>query len=159
MEPDALCAKIGTWFQTHKDEEPFTFGEVHLITGEPEADILLVIGKLDAESGTASTNTEQWENTTYDAPVTWLWWQLANEEADNWLRAIYDHRFADIKRQMLQALLDLAELIEGQGYSLDWEPEETETVKTTIYINRIPGEPPRETERWRRLLADHTGTV
>lgn len=155
MQTEALCRQIGRWFQTHKDENPFAFGEVHLLTDEEEAEILLIIGKPEEECKDEETYWNQWEDTIYDAPVTWLWFQLAHEDVDEWLRVIYDKESQSMKRQMLESLLELFQLIEENGFSIDWEPEEDEAFRTRIYINRIQEKTSFETERWRGLLAKH----
>ncbi|MEO5362783.1 MAG: hypothetical protein H7838_04070 [Magnetococcus sp. DMHC-8] len=154
MTPDALCQQIGHWFQAHKNEEPFAFGEVHLLTGEPGADIWLIIGKIPRETADRRALAKQWENTLYDHPVTWIWQKLADGEADGWLRHIYEHRFADQKRQMLEAMLALARLIEGNGYEIDWEAEEEGVFLTEIPIRRTAEPDNYETERWQELLAE-----
>lgn len=156
MEPDMLCQKIGQWFRNHKDEEPFAFGEVHLLTGEPQGDILLVLGKIASETPDQQSYARQWENTIYDHPVTWLWQQLAREEADTWLYHIYESAFHTKKRQMLEALLELATLIESSGYHMEWEAEEGEEgCLTEIVINRTTEPSTYETERWKTLLQQH----
>lgn len=152
MEPDLLCQKIGQWFRKYKDEEPFAFGEVHLLTGEPKADIMLVIGKIVHETTDRSTYENQWQNTIYDHPVTWLWQKLADEDADAWLRHIYEGAFPDIKKHMLKALWELAILIESNGYEITWEAEEEGTFLTEITINRTAEKSMYETERWQALL-------
>ena len=157
MQPDALCQKIGQWFQKHSGENPFSFGEVHLFTGEPGADVLIVIGKLARETPDRHAYETQWENTTYDHPVTWLWQKLADEEADTWLRLIYEETFHDQKKAMLTALYTLANLIESQGYTLNWEAEEDDTFLTEIAINRVEEKVTHETDRWQALLQQHGG--
>lgn len=155
MERDILCQKIGQWFRKHKDEEPFAFGEVHLLTGEPKADILLVIGKIASETADRRAYEKQWENTIYDHPVTWLWQRLADEEADAWLQHIYEKASHDKKKQMLEALLELAILIESNGYQMVWEAEEEEACLTEISINRTMEKSTYETDRWKALLRGH----
>ncbi len=152
MEPDRLCQKIGQWFQAHKNEEPFAFGEIHLLTGEPGADIWLIIGKISKETPDRRAYAKQWENTLYDHPVTWIWQKLADEEADGWLRHIYDTQFRDQKRQMMEAMLELAVLIEGNGYEIDWEADEEGVFLTEIPIRRTAEISTYETERWQDLL-------
>ena len=155
MEADILCQKIGLWLHKYKGEEPFAFGEVHLMTGEGNADILLVIGKIASETTDRRAYEKQWENTTYDHPVTWLWQKLADEEADTWLRHIYEGAFYDKKRQMLTAMLELATLIESHGYGINWQAEEEGIYLTEITINRLAEESSYETDRWRALLRQH----
>ena len=152
MEPDALCQQIGQWFRKHKDEEPFAFGEVHLLTGESGADILLVIGKIASETTDRHAYEHQWENTIYDHPVTWLWQQLADEKADEWLFQIYGGAWRDKKHQMLSALLELAHLVERHDYIMVWESETEGTFLTEICINRTSHRLNVETDRWQRLL-------
>ncbi|MBF0460045.1 MAG: hypothetical protein HQL87_01490 [Magnetococcales bacterium] len=154
MEPDVLCQKIGQWFNTHKDEEPFAFGEVHLLTGEPGADIWLIIGKIAKETPDRRAYEKQWENTLYDHPVTWIWQKLADGEADAWLRLIYENRLHDKKRQMLQALLELARLIENNGYEIEWEAETEGVWLTEIPIRRTTEKNTYEADRWQELLAE-----
>ncbi|MBF0427333.1 MAG: hypothetical protein HQL94_00285 [Magnetococcales bacterium] len=151
MQTDELCRQIGRWFQQHKDENPFAFGEVHLITEEPEAEILLIIGKPEEDCKDPETFANQWEGTIYDAPVTWLWQKLADEEADEWLRLIYGRESQSMKRQMLQALLEFFSLIESNGYEIEWEPEEEESFRTRIYINKAEKKTTFETDRWSAL--------
>ncbi|MBF0368597.1 MAG: hypothetical protein HQL52_03990 [Magnetococcales bacterium] len=151
MEPDALCQKLAAWFRKYSQEDPFTFGEAHLLTDRSEGDVLIVLGRLD-EADLFAVDEEQWEGTTYDAPVTWLWKQLADGVADDWLRHIYETEFYDKKRKMLMALLELAELVEGNGYHLDWEPESEEEMRTVIVINRTSRNESQEADRWRGLL-------
>ncbi|MBF0125690.1 MAG: hypothetical protein HQM02_00615 [Magnetococcales bacterium] len=154
MRTEDLCRRIGQWFQTHKDENPFAFGEVHLITGEREAEILLIIGKPEEDCKDAATFANQWEGTIYDAPVTWLWQKLADGEADEWLRLIYAQESRSMKKQMLTALLELFQLIEDNGYALDWEPEEGKPFRTRLHIDKVEEQSAFETERWRDLLAE-----
>ncbi|MBF0294579.1 MAG: hypothetical protein HQL96_05265 [Magnetococcales bacterium] len=153
MQTEALCRAIGKWFQTHKNENPFAFGEVHLLTGEEEAEILLIIGKPEEECQDPTAYENQWEGTIYDAPVTWLWQKLADGEADEWLRTIYDREAPTMKRAMLVALLELFRLIEGNGYTIDWEADGDEPFRTRLHIDPAP-EPTRfETDRWNGLLS------
>ena len=154
MEPDVLCQKIGQWFHACKDEEPFAFGEVHLLTGEPGADIWLIIGKIAKETPDRRVRERQWDNTLYDHPVTWIWQKLADGEADAWLRLIYETRCHDQKKQMLTALLELARLIEDNGYEMEWEAEEEGVWRTEIAIRRSTEKSTYETERWQELLAE-----
>ncbi|MBF0178509.1 MAG: hypothetical protein HQM03_00625 [Magnetococcales bacterium] len=152
MRTEDLCRAIGKWFQTHKNEDPFAFGEVHLLTGEEEAEILLIIGKPEEECQDRDAYENQWEGTIYDAPVTLLWQKLADGQADEWLRMLYDREAPTMKRAMLAALLELFRLIEGNGYTIDWEADEEEGLRTRLYIDPAP-EPVRfETERWSELL-------
>ncbi|MEO5349460.1 MAG: hypothetical protein H7836_07440 [Magnetococcus sp. YQC-3] len=153
MEPDLLCQKIGQWFQAHRNEEPFAFGEIHLLTGEPGADIWLIIGKIAKETPDKRLLARQWENTLYDHPVTWIWQKLADEEADAWLRHIYETQFPAKKRQMLEAMLALAALIEENGYEMEWEAEEEGKYLTEIPIRRVAEKSTYERERWQELLA------
>ena len=155
MEPDALCQEIGQWFRKHKEEEPFAFGEIHLLTGELKADILLIIGKMASETKDRHAFEKQWENTIYDHPVTWLWQKLADEEADTWLRHIYEEAFYDKKKHMLEALLELAVLVESHGYEITWEAKEPEVFLTEIPINWVEEKSRSETERWQTLLRKH----
>ena len=152
MEPDFLAQKIGQWLQKYKGEEPFSFGEVHLLTGEEKADILLIIGKIASETTDRRAYERQWENTTYDHPVTWLWQQLADEEADVWLRLMYETEWLAKKKQMLLALLELATLIENNGYKINWEAEEEGQYLTEITINKIAEKCSDETQRWQALI-------
>ena len=152
MEPDILAQKIGQWLQKYKGEEPFSFGEIHVLTGEEKADILLVIGKIASETTDLRAYERQWVNTTYDHPVTWLWQQLADDEADVWLRLMYDAGWLSQKKQMLSALLELATLIENNGYEMNWESEEEGHYLTEIVINKTPEKCSDETQRWQELL-------
>lgn len=151
MKPETVCQKIGQWFQKHKNENPFTFGEVHLATEEPEADIVLVIGQWEKKTD-GDDVWEPWKNTTYDAPVTWLWQKLADEDADAWLQHIYTSEASDMKRRMLNALLELAQLIEENSYTLDWEAQEDQPFRTHLHINHTSEKTTIETDRWTRLL-------
>ncbi|WP_130470213.1 hypothetical protein [Candidatus Magnetaquicoccus inordinatus] len=153
MEADELCQKIAQWFQKHRHEQPFAFGEIHLLTGEPGADIWLIIGKIAKETTDKSLLERQWKNTLYDHPVTWMWQKLADEEADGWLRHIYEQEFLAKKRAMLTALLELAKLIESNGYEILWEAEEEDVWLTEIPIRRVVEVEHYETERWQELLA------
>ncbi|MBF0212492.1 MAG: hypothetical protein HQM00_02875 [Magnetococcales bacterium] len=155
MRPDELCRGIGQWFQKHKDENPFAFGEIHLITEEEEADILLIIGKPIEECPNAEAHAKQWEGTLYDAPVTWIWQQLADETADEWLRVIYEREAGPMKGQMLHALLELFRLIEENGYVMEWEPEEEQPFRVRLHINRVEEKSTFEVERWSALMAKH----
>ncbi|MBF0271880.1 MAG: hypothetical protein HQL98_07450 [Magnetococcales bacterium] len=158
MHPNDLGRLIGQWFQKHKDENPFAFGEIHLITEEEEADILIIIGKPIEDCPNAATHAKQWEGTLYDAPVTWIWQQLADENADEWLRVIYEREARSMKGQMLTALLDLFRLIEENGYAIDWEPEnEKEPWRVRLHINALEEKSTEETQRWQTLLAKHRG--
>ncbi|MBF0185688.1 MAG: hypothetical protein HQM06_15055 [Magnetococcales bacterium] len=154
MEADQLCQEIGRWFQRHRNEEPFAFGEIHLLTGEPGADIWLIIGKIAKETPDKRLLEQQWENTLYDHPVTWMWQKLADGEADGWLRHIYEQAYRDKKRAMLQALLQLAQLIENNGYEMAWEAEEEDLWLTEIPIRRVADGDHYETERWQELLSE-----
>lgn len=155
MQPDQLARLIGKWFQTHKDENPFAFGEVHLITQEEEAEILLIIGKPEEEYPDFDSYANQWEGTIYDAPVTWLWQKLLQDEADEWLRIIYPQESSAMKKQMLEALLELFQLIESNGFTMDWEPVEDDEWRTRLYLNSVAEKTAFETNRWRALLAKH----
>ncbi|MBF0628203.1 MAG: hypothetical protein HQL91_08270 [Magnetococcales bacterium] len=157
MQINELGRNIGQWFQKHKDENPFAFGEVHLITEEEEADILLIIGKPLEECKDRDSHAKQWEGTLYDAPVTWIWQKLADETADEWLRIIYEREARSMKGQMLSALLELFRLIEENGYAIDWEPEEEsdEPVRVRLHINQVEEKSTFETERWQTLLTRH----
>ncbi|MBF0402236.1 MAG: hypothetical protein HQL90_15905 [Magnetococcales bacterium] len=149
-----LCQKLGHWFKAHKDEEPFAFGEIHLLTGEPGADIWLIIGKIAKETPDRRLLAKQWENTLYDHPVSWIWQQLADGEADAWLQHIYEREFRNKKKQMLEALLELAQLIEQNGYEIEWEAEEEGQYLTEIPIRRTTEPNSYETERWQTLLRE-----
>ncbi|MEO5347152.1 MAG: hypothetical protein H7834_12350 [Magnetococcus sp. YQC-9] len=155
MQTEAMCRAIGQWFMRHKDENPFAFGEVHLSTEDPETEILLIIGKPEEAFRAAESHAKQWEGTLYDAPVTWIWEQLADENADDWLRHIYDREARTMKGQMLAALLELAQLIECNGYILDWRTEADEPERTRLFIDRAEMPETVETERWSRLLEKH----
>ncbi|MBF0614333.1 MAG: hypothetical protein G8237_11250 [Magnetococcales bacterium] len=157
METNALARAIGQWFQKHKDENPFAFGEIHLITEEEEAEILLIIGKPEEECRDHTTFARQWEGTLYDAPVTWIWQQLADENADEWLRIIYDREARAMKGQMLSALLELFRLIEGNGFTMDWETDETddEPWRVRLHIDPTDEKITFETDRWQALLNKH----
>ncbi|MBF0161889.1 MAG: hypothetical protein HQL88_06340 [Magnetococcales bacterium] len=152
MEAEMLCRKMGQWLHAHKNEEPFAFGEVHLLTEEPGADIWLIIGKLAEETPDRQAYEKQWENTLYDHPVTWMWQQLADQEADSWLRHIYEQDYLRKKKQMLTALLELAELIEKNGYEMAWEAEEEGVFLTRIPIQRSTEPSTYDMDRWRALL-------
>ncbi|MEO5340704.1 MAG: hypothetical protein H7837_09340 [Magnetococcus sp. MYC-9] len=154
MEPDRLCQNLAQWFRTHKDEEPFAFGEIHLLTDEPGADVWLIIGKMARETADRRAYEKQWENTLYDHPVTWIWQKLADGEADAWLRLIYENQFRDKKRHMLTAMLELARLIEENGYEIEWEAEEEGVCLTSIPIRRTAEKSTYETERWQELLEE-----
>jgi hypothetical protein len=152
MAPDTLCQHIGQWFQKHRNEQPFAFGEIHLLTGEEGAEIWLIIGKIAKETADKRSLLRQWENTLYDHPVTWIWQKLADEEADGWLRHLYEQEYRTKKRAMLTALLELAQLIESNGYTMAWEAEEEDTWLTEIPIRRVAEEDHDETQRWQALL-------
>ncbi|MEO5376631.1 MAG: hypothetical protein H7832_02425 [Magnetococcus sp. DMHC-6] len=152
MTPDQLCQKMGAWFQKHKDEEPFAFGEIHLSTDEPDADILLIIGKPEQACADEEAYEKQWENTIYDAPVTWLWHKLAQNEADEWLKIIYGNEFPSKKIEMLKALLELATLIESNGYEIEWDLDDDQEMQTVIPINKIAKKISTQTDRWKQLL-------
>ncbi|GAB0056424.1 hypothetical protein SIID45300_00731 [Candidatus Magnetaquicoccaceae bacterium FCR-1] len=155
MKIEELCRALGQWFMRHKDENPFAFGEIHLSTEDPEADISLIIGKPEEAFIDLESHDKQWEGTLYDAPVTWIWERLAHEEADDWLRHIYEREAGQMKENMLVALLELARLIEGNGYSFDWQAEADESERTRLYIDQVEEKVSVETDRWSRLLASH----
>ncbi|MBF0339646.1 MAG: hypothetical protein HQL95_01620 [Magnetococcales bacterium] len=157
MAINDLGRRIGQWFHKHKDENPFAFGEIHLITEEEEADILLIIGKPEEECRDAESHARQWEGTLYDAPVTWMWQHLADESADTWLRVIYDREAGAMKGRMLSALLELFQMIEENGFAIDWEADEEDEKpwRVRLHIDRVEEKSHFETDRWRALLAKH----
>ncbi|MBF0163402.1 MAG: hypothetical protein HQL97_07915 [Magnetococcales bacterium] len=155
MQIEELCRALGQWFRRHKDENPFAFGEIHLSTEDPEADISLIIGKPEEAFRDLDGYAKQWEGTLYDAPVTWIWERLAAEEADDWLRHIYEREARQMKENMLLALLELARLIEENGYSLDWQAEANESERTRLYIDQMEEKVSEDTDRWSRLLTKH----